>query len=453
LSIYYFAERVTFSDSGSYLAHILAGDGFAISMNSRFVGALTQIFPLIALKMHFSLKAILILYSINYSLIAIIPALISLVWFKETKTAWTILLFYILMAGMLFYYPVTEYQQGLCLFIFYLGYFEHFKKNKSSNLVLVLMTLVFIPTVIFSHPLSILVFFSWIVLSFFEQSEKKKLLFLPSIIAIISYLIKSKFFNIQYEEERSDIKKILLNSSLRDLYQRMGKSYLEFLIQDYFLLIVLFIVTIIFLALSRKKILATVFFFTIISWWLLITITYRNDRFSHYHEHLYQAIPLFISWAFCRFYLPNIKDKIQVIVIFVIVFISISKINSGSGTNTARIQWFKKCFSEMDKLNCQKAVYSYSQLPDQKDCYSIWSIPYESLLISALLGKDSCKSIFPIWSLDELKMDDVVTPRIDNFYEVKLVSKEYFNIPDRQYCIPENNMTIIEANSSLLYKK
>lgn len=437
LSIYYYLERVTFSDSGAYLAHILADDGFAISMNSRFVGAISQLLPILAFKLHLSLKSILILYSVNYTLIAVLPAIISMHWFKETRTAWSILFFYTLMAGQLFYYPVTEYQQGLCLFLFYIGLYEYSKRNTTSKVRLLIASILLIPTIIFSHPLAVLVFFTWIALSLFDKDEFKKSIIIPIILAATSFVIKHMYFSIQYESERSDFKKIFQNFTFSDLFQRQGNSFIQYLIQDYFLLIILLIITLYFVTKLKKGIVGFLISLALVAWWVLITTAYKNDRFSHYSEHLYQAIPFIIAWTFCKYSIPNINKSVSVIIISVIMLISLIKVNNGSFANTERIEWFEKCFTEMDKMKCSKAVYSYSSLPDQKECYAIWTIPYESVIISSVKDKRNCKYIYPVQQLDNLKFAELITPRIDDFYDTKKLSKEYFDIPTWTFCIPE----------------
>src|SRR5688572_1150130 len=67
LSLAFYEERTAFGDIAFHLFEIIRKDGFAIQ-NHRFGAILTEVFPVVGLKLGLSLSAIMKLYSSGYVL-------------------------------------------------------------------------------------------------------------------------------------------------------------------------------------------------------------------------------------------------------------------------------------------------------------------------------------------------------------------------------------------------
>ncbi|HTN18262.1 MAG TPA: hypothetical protein VL092_11310 [Chitinophagaceae bacterium] len=444
LSVLFYKERIAFADTAAYVSHIIARNTFEVSMHSRFVGALTQVFLYLGIQLGLPLKALMILYSVNFALIPIACALISVRWFKETRTAWSILLFYTLMSFYMFYYPVSEYQVGLGLFLFYIGLYHHYQAGGVKPFVFVLLSLLLIPCVIFCHPLAAPVFISWIVFQLCCEPAQKRALALVTLGGIASYLVKRQFFSIEYEEKKSDVVDNFLKFSFDELVQNLGRSSLKIILQDYFLLIILSVATIVVLIWQHKKLAAILFPLILIGWWVLVTVSFMNESYDHYYEHMYQALPLFIALGFCTFVLPVLSAAPRIILLTAIMAISFTKIVNGQGWLAERFAWMNRCFKMMDTLHCKKAIFTQEHIPGGRYCMASWAIPYESLLISSLDDPKQSKIILMKGNLeDALKVDrEVLDVDPDSNPNYPVLGEKYFRITGEQYCIPQTTIDI-----------
>jgi hypothetical protein len=442
LSVLFYKERIAFADTAAYVSHIIARDSFEIAMHSRFVGGLTQIFLYMGMHMGLPLKALLILYSLNFALIPVACALISMRWFKETRTAWSILLFYTLMSFYMFYYPVSEYQVGLCLFLFYIGLYRHYQAGGIKTVFFILLSLLFIPSVIFCHPLAAPVFISWIIFQLFNDPDQKRSLGLITLAGIASFLVKRNYFSIQYEDQKSDVIDNFLKFSFDELFQNLGRSFLKFLIHDYFLLIILSVATIIILIWQHKKITAIVFPLILIGWWMLVTVSFMNEQYDHYYEHMYQAIPFFVALGFCSFVLPALPSAPRIIALAAIMTISFAKIINGHGWLEERFTWMKRCFIMMDSLHCKKAIFTSEHIPGGRQCIAAWSLPYETLLISSLEDRKESKVILVKGSLEDALNTKNEVLDVDPDPNYPLLGEQYFRITGEQYCVPQTSLDL-----------
>ena len=455
MSLLFYKERITFSDTAAYVSHIMARDKFEIGVINRYISIIPELLPYCAFKLGLPLKAILILYSISFTLIPIVLSLIAYHNFKEPFTAWSILIFYTLMSMNLFYYPVSEYQIGLCFILFFMGYITHAQKRESNNLQFILINLLFIPTIIFSHPLSFFVWINILILHTLFNKIIKRQLITIICVTILSAVVKRLFFNIDYEHNKFSQINNFKNFSTNDLAQELGSTFARLLIQDYFLVIILTILILIFLWQSKKTLLSFVFLASVIAWWVLITVCFQAEIYDHYYEHMYQAIPLIVSFVFCQYYLRQYKSKWTPLIVSIILIISLSKINSRSQFYTERINWLENCFAFMDKINCKKAIFTTEYILPSQGRVSFWSIPYETLLLSSLKGSQYSKTIYIAGNLNDLSKDMNLVYDIDELGDWPLVPTQYFTIEKRQYCIPENYISreVIQNQTFLIKSK
>lgn len=436
LTVIFYKQRIAFSDTAVYVSHIIARDKFEIAMGSRFVGGLTQVLLYAGMHTGLSLKALMILYSLNFALIPVACVLLSVRWFKEVRTAWSILMFYTLMAFYMFYYPVSEYQTGLGIFLFYIGMYQYYRFGGIPAALFILLSLLFIPTVIFCHPLGALVFLCWLVFRVCCQPEEWCPLVLILLAGIVSVLIKNIYFLVPYEEQRGNTVQNFLQFSVSDLSGSLGAGFLRFLVQDYFLLIILPVCVVVALIAKRKKTASLIFVLTLAGWWVLVTVSFKDAHYEHYYEHMYQAIPFFAALGFTTFVFPLLAPFAQRVSIILIMTISFAKILSGHGWLDERYAWMQRCFHKMEELYCKKAILTPDLVPGGWHCLSEWSLPYESLLISSLEDSRKSKVILLKASIeDALKTENAIID-VDPYPYMPQLNRQYFHIAGERYCIP-----------------
>lgn len=438
LAAVFYKERTTFSDTAAYVSHIMARDKFEIGVVSRYVSIIPEFLPYCAFKIGLPLKYILLLYSLSFTLIPVSLSLVALNKFKETYTSWSILIFYTLMSMNLFFYPVSEYQIGLFFLLFYMGYLANLEKSFKIDWRFVIISIVFIPTIIFSHPLSGLAFATLMILYLVFKGVNIGQLVIILSTSIISTIVRKLFFDVEYDQKKLDQIDNFKKFDSEDLFQELGKTFNKLLIQDYFLIIVLSILTLLFLLNSRKIGAALIYIISIVAWWLLVTVSFKNEVYDHYYEHMYQAIPLIVSFGFCQLLLRSANFRWQIVLTSTILVISLGKIYSRSQFYTERISWFENCFALMNKIKCKKAIFTTEYTLPSQGRVSFWSIPYETLLLSSLDGNQQSKTIYVTGNLENIDKGMNLVTDIDEMDDYPLVPSRYFIVEKGKYCIPEH---------------
>lgn len=443
MAVLFYRERVIFSDSAGYVVHIMTHNAFEISMHSRFVGALSQWLPLLAYRCNASLDTILRLYSLNSILVPVSCILVSLYWFRETRTAWSILLFYTLMNTWLFYYPVSELQMGLCLFLFYHGAANYFGgQGRINSAPFILLSLLLIPTIVFSHPLAYPILVSWLALRYFIDKKSWKQLLFPATAGTLSWLIKHFFFTIWYESDKtSQGLEHFSGQTISGILSGLSSDFLKMLAQDAFLLPLLMLAVTGILIYQRRYWAAIWFLLVLAAWWILVSVSFFDGHYDHYYEHMYQAIPFFIA-LYGALLLPGILKPALTRFCFLFIFaLSVVKICNGQKFHEERFAWFERCFTLMDRMQCKKAAFTSGVIPGGSHCPSFWSVSYETLLLSTLKGKKEGKTIYITGNIEDARNAVNVVHDIDTMQHFPLTPPAYFDISGYRYCVPEDHYT------------
>jgi hypothetical protein len=438
LSLVYYKERIIFTDTVDELRSMLR-DGSLIVTTNRYTSIFGQFLPLAAFKLGLSLRIIVIAYSLNLILIPVAFCLISIFWFKETKTAWSILLFYTIMNVRLFYFPVSEFQIGLCFLLFYIGLYQHYLKRKLNPYVFWVLSLGFIPTILFSHPLSVPVFAAWIALQFFINEKPWKATIGIGVLAIMTYTLKSFFYNIPYDTEKKQGLERFNHFSLQYFDSRLAHEFCEAIQDDYFLIPLLFVFAVLILIHKRKYIAAFVFTTIVVGFWILVTVSFMDARYSYYTEHMYQPITFFIA-SMAGMYVPFLLNRrLFAGLITVILLISINHIFWGKEPMQKRLQWYNDCFTLMDKKGIKKAIVGSDKIDIGWPMEANWVTMYESLVLSSLKGPENAKTITVVWNEENsrsyLNTRDHFITLTNDYVPISELPSAYFSLDSSKYVL------------------
>lgn len=403
-SCWYAKERVIFTDTSVYF--FVVSDAGQFYNSSRFVGVLSQILPILGVVSGVSLKGLLYLYSLNFILIPIVSILICRLVFKSKETALAIALFYTIMSSMVFYYPVTEFQMGLCLLLVYHAFLLwYFRQEKTRVILFLSVTLVLLVTVLFAHPLTPIVFYAylvWILIS--NPQMRKKLILIPASFPIIIYLLKKLFkeaLSVQTSYDNQRMEGIAnFNTSFINYFSfNLAKESLGRFSSDYFIAIIIAISVIIYFMIKRRWLLALLFTGLLFSFWLLVSVSFKDSRYDHYAEHLFQPLPFFLALVLATYLNDMTKGKkwIQFTVLSAIFLISFGKINSNHGMFTQRLQWYSNYIDLMHRKGIINGVLqpSYRAFGDE---YYYWASSCEAYILSSLPGPDSTVNFKVDWN-------------------------------------------------------
>lgn len=390
-SIVYARERILYTDTATYLYNLTKTAHFQIATN-RFVSILPQILPLIGVKLGLPLIAIIYLNSINYILIPIVSVLLCLKLFKDRETAVAILLFSVLMGALLFYYPVSEFQAGLCLLLLYHSFVQWWYKRETKNYSLFIgVSIPLLVTIIFSHPLIIVVFVLWIIwLTIILTGSKKYLLVIPAGLGIVTFIIKEVFFKPPYDTERNTEALDNFKTPLHTYFDStVAKDSLHFLIIDYYWVYICIGIVLIAFIYKKKWWQLLFFIFTIIGFWCLITISFKTRIYDAYMEHAYQPVSFFMGLVFSYCIFQIIKSKAIITILLASIFVvSFSKINDAHTYFTDRINWYKYYINWAHQEGLYNIAVPANNIVIGVD-YSYWASTSESQLLSSMKSPDS----------------------------------------------------------------
>ena len=421
-SVWFAIERVIFTDTAVYL-YTIADTGRVYIATNRFICVLSQVLPLIGVVAGLSLKTVVYLYSINCILIPLVSSWICIRVFRNWNIALAILLFYVLMDAWVFYYPVTEFQMGLCLLLLYHAFVLWFvEKAQPKAWLFVLVSLLLVPTIIFSHPLALYVFIAWSIWMFqMHPQSRKRLLLLPPLLAIMIHLVKEIVFKVisgaaDYEAQRTE-GLVNFKAPLSTYFDSvLGKGVVKALTGDYFIMLAL-VALLLFCYARRKQWLNLLLFAgTVCGFWLLVTVAFRDWPYDHYPEHLYQPVPFFVALAFTTA-LPSLFRGLvaRALVLLVIFAVSFGKIYDNHQFYTGRLDWYSRYIHLMRQAGIRNATLAEShKLYGIR--YSYWASNCESMLLSALPGPDSAVRILVDGNAARLNERPEVNTRANTAY-------------------------------------
>jgi hypothetical protein len=408
LSCVFAKERIIYTDTACYLDIMIGNGGFYVATN-RFISLFSQVLPALGIALAIPLKWVLYMYSLNFILIPIISAVFCLLAFKDKATALAILFFYILMSRWVFYYPVSEFQMGLCFLLVYHSFLNYFFQNGQRRLWLFyIFSLIMTVIIIFSHPLSFYVFFAWLVWLLLDYPACRKwLLACPAMVALISWYGRDHFFKawvgyLAYDDKKKEGLQNFHQPVSHYFNSELSRTFFKALTEHYFVILFLFVALIIWFLWKRKWLQALFFTGIVLSFWLLVTVSFKDWPYQHYVEHLYQPLPFFTALVFGKYIFQIIRQpRIRFVFLAVISVILFAKISDNHVHFTQRLKWYQNYIGLMHKKNIHKAAlepyYIISETPPD-----YWASKSESLLLSSLPGPDSSAIILINWNKESL---------------------------------------------------
>ncbi|TND09444.1 MAG: hypothetical protein FD123_1250 [Bacteroidetes bacterium] len=398
MAVIFFRERIA-ADAAYYLLQVVDSENFRIE-HQRFILGASQALPLLGVKIGLSLKAVMILNSLN-PVIFFYGLFLYAVFFLRDKTAGVALILVQTLGVLHMYFcPMYEIWYGTALLVLI---YSHLRQNRHRRWLDIVLLLLLMITALFSHPL---VFIPLLFLILFDAFEKWWVIWRQLLLYALlfcGWYIAKKMLLTDYETGKMSLLNIGENKSYENLFHF---SYLwmlaKYLMTYYTVPLLLFLFTVSFCIVRKTWIrasLLTAFFFGII---VLINVTHESGSFQTlYFERMYMplvtiALLPFMYDIFTQLTLRNITGGILVALIVcwrLWLFVDTGKTYTADAAlktkliNTAQQEGGSKfMMADADFAACFK--------------YADWSLPMETLLCSALDGKDKCVTIVTREDLD-----------------------------------------------------
>jgi hypothetical protein len=234
-SIVYFKERMLYYDSANNTFKLVQFENFAIPA-LRYSKLLVQLIPVALLKLNFSLKIIVISYSVSFVLLYY--TLFHLAVFKLKNLGAGLLIIFVLVVGVrhAFYYTTTETPQGLAYLGLFLAWLYFSSDQAVNGFKFYSIGLLIILLAFFSHPITLfpllfIIGFHMIDTKSFKKSRAYILIGIIALIYIAKFAVtpansyEGSFFSrfVDYKSLLNDFGK---SYSFRFMKPRMYSIYL-----------------------------------------------------------------------------------------------------------------------------------------------------------------------------------------------------------------------------------
>jgi hypothetical protein len=377
-------------DMAFQLFSIIKDAKLAIQIN-RYGAAMTQIFPLIGLKLNLSLKTIAILYSISFPIVYLILFCFINFVLKQPKIGFIYFLFHFLINTHSFYWPQCELIQGASLLLVYLAYLEYYFDKKQFNYLFWILSIAQILLIIYTYPLLIVPFIFSVGFLYLNRKNQWEIYLSQICIFSSIFIIKNLFLKNYYDSGALSGLKNFKTIFPNYFTTVSNQNFLNYLIKDYYLLIPIFLISnfYYYFVFNQKKIVFWInaFFLGLI---LLINVSYQQGAEQFYLEGQYSILCIIVGFPFVYLIFNIFKLKFKSFFIAAILMFFVFRISNSHSIYTKRIELYRSFISKFDS---EKIILKSSITEYQKTLKFIWGSAYEIWLLSTIENKKTSSII------------------------------------------------------------
>lgn len=425
LAIFYYMERVSMLDSSFQLFSIVSTEDLAIQVN-RYLAAFVQIFPLFSVKLNLPLELIARFYSASFPIIYGVCFFIISVIFKDGRNSTLFLVYHFLIIEHSFFWPQCELVQGVSWFLVYASFFQWQQVSLNNNLIIKLINLFCIISMVFIHPLVLLVFSFYFLTIIIADRKNQSAYWYQVGLFLLLFLAKKAFFENEYDNMFSE----KLYYFFRDFYTmrkglKISAVYERFFLNFKFLSLLL-LITSIFLIYSKRYMQSIILLGYAIGLILLILICYNMNMDLFYSEVQYNLITFFIGCSLV-FYIPiNINYLKAILVLMVLTFCY--RVAAVSNIYEDRVDYVKYLIERYRGLK----VIKQADKSDFENLRLVWGSSFEAWFISTTLYGQS-SSILVTDNVGKFKNDMLSKDKLITEWETINYNKlnpKYFKFND-----------------------
>lgn len=366
----------------------------------RFGAAMTQVFPLVALKLGGSLAVVLKSYSLSFVLVQWLMFFICDRLLKAREIALVIFLFNIWLIAHDFFWVQNELIQGTSLCLVFWAFI--LKKQGKMGWVHALVAVGVILTLAFFHPL---VAVSFVYIAFFLLLTPSSTLEIKKsvIVSIVAFALALafKFFLAPAGYDAQTMERLSFGRA-KQFFQHAGQSpALQMLLERLpyeFLLLPAGLLLVIGFYLHRRSFLKAGFvFFSTVGYTLVVLVSYQESRDWFHVESQFLPLSIFLVYPIVSDVLPGFcnskKQAIySLVVLLVIICFRLVVILDTSRFYTARIAYIAELLEKTKSQPGTKFMINDAWI-DKNRLLQTWGLGYETLYYSALQSPDSTRSI------------------------------------------------------------
>jgi hypothetical protein len=448
----FYIERIAYIDNSFFAFKILTFKKFDIEAY-RYSECITQLLPILVMKLKLSLRLFLLSYSISFILIYYIIFLINVYLFKSLKAGIATSLVMILGMSDSLYYPATEIEFGVVLCTLFYAYLEYFYQNlrflRRSRIILFQFPGVLIIILcLFSHPATLLPLLFILVFEIINYKlylEKTSWFLLIFIVTI--YIIKLFSINTaSYEGTKIEPLRNFFSIAIHLNNYYSFKFFLKYIKFGIYVVPLIMMVTCFFHYLLKSHFIKLVYYgLSLIGCFVFLMVTYSPGESDIGMER--NLIPFWVLAAvpFVHDLLLNKKLAFysrSAIIYGLIIFISALFILRATSIYVQRLNYIREILAvASEKSGGSKFIIEPKSL-NMDIVANHWSFANETLLLSSIKGKDKSCTIYIATDINQLKSqydfqkkDVFLSVPFWLKWDYSILNHKYFNLPEEPYIL------------------
>ena len=393
-SVYYYKERILFADSAFQFFKIVNFE--KINVEAYRYGAILPELPLLlAMKLGFNLKLLIITYSVSFIALYYIVFLLCIKLLKNIPAALSIVFILIMCVSESFFYPVTETHQSLVFAVLLFAILQYASFRYSFIQILlasIVIIISFLTHPVALYPLTFIIGYSAIDKKQLGSIKPYALLGLVIGLAVAKVILtdensyEGKFFS-ELLKSPSIILDLPFAYSTKFLIKRIFGLYLWVAIPELILILRL---------LSKKEYLKLFWQLGISGFFLIVTLlTYNKGDSDMLMERAFMPLALLVSIPLLKEMLNdnNQYRNIKLTALILIIAVSLNRINTQGNKFRERTRFSQELMAKTAKLPNRKFIIESSEL--QKHHYTYWSNSFETLILSSITDNIPTQTIYP----------------------------------------------------------
>lgn len=392
-AFYFYKERMLFIDAAHICFRILNNKTFNIEEH-RYGSFITQMVPLIGLKLHLSLRAILLAYSVSFNLFYFIIILFLVYRYWQYGMAILMALYYTLFVSDAYFWTNNEVHQGIAWMFLFFAVSFHKAANHQGKVSQFFIFLVLAALAIFTHPLIMIsTLFLWGYLYFDKEQwpYNKGQTILYSLLLIIIVIVKFRTSNgASYDGDKlKQTMHIDLDSIKNALQNPMLHTFLRHCLYNYWIAVLVAITGLATLAKQGKWLLLIWTVVAAAGFVILMSLTYIGAYDRHvqfYMESEWMTLSIIMATPFVLNFLPLLRPNIAVWLLFSIFIVRFIYIGMAAPAFTERISFVEQGLQQMRKKRLTKVVLIKENSEIEDKLLMDWGLPDESLMASVMDG-------------------------------------------------------------------
>ncbi len=403
MSLWLYRERMLFSDMAFQVFHIIRTGDLQVQ-SGRFGAVGTQVFPWLARGAGLPLKGVLMAYSLGHVLYyaALFGWVMGLL--RQWRWGLALVLLSVLLTTHTFYW-LSEAPQGLAFLLAVLAWMDTRKAVSDIRpwqWPLFVATLV---TAFYFHPMVLYAMvFCCVWLFFYEKERAKRHVWLMGLLLfVVLFIIKFKVLPLDWYDAMS----LSRTQAFVDLWPnwfdlKSNRDFMAWLWRDYHFLPIFYGINAALLLRAKQWWLAAWSIAFPIGYVFLVNVPFHAGDNQFYLENLYLplAIMVGVPFVFGQFFHKPSPNWAFVVLAAVIV-LRIGHIAQARQPWQQRVVWLEQLLATHTS---PKTILLEKDLPQDLLRFT-WGIPYETLLLSSILGPEHSQLFF---------QTKEVTPKLDS---------------------------------------